>query len=125
MCITHTQATALRLQQEKVAREKALEEAKWRFEHGDAPNEEAVKEFNRTERQRLAMVETAMRREEELQMTQTTGVQKSTAEPRPTAYIPDDIGIPKPYGNSAPFKPTELGSSMRHIRLPNPKPIEL
>lgn len=50
---------------------------------------------------------------------------KTTAEPRPTAYIPDDLGIPKPYGNSAPFKPSELGTTMRHIRLPNPKPIEL
>ncbi|CAE7788207.1 CCDC146 [Symbiodinium microadriaticum] len=119
------QATALRLQQEKVAREKALEEAKWRFEHGDAPTEDAVKEYNRTERQRMALAETAMRREEELQMTQTGGLHKSTAEPRPTAYIPDDIGIPKPYGNAAPFKPSELGSTMRHMRLPNPKPIEL
>ena len=119
------QATALRLQQEKVARDKALEEARWRFEHGEAPTEDAVKEFNRSERQRMAMAESAMRREEELQLVQGGGVQKSTAEPRPTAYIPDDIGIPKPYGNLAPFKPSELGSSMRHIRMPNPKPIEL
>mmetsp|Transcript_15813 Transcript_15813/g.23794 ORF Transcript_15813/g.23794 Transcript_15813/m.23794 type:complete len:931 (-) Transcript_15813:142-2934(-) len=119
------QATALRLQQEKVAREKVLEESKWRVERGEAPSEDAIKEFNRDERRRLHAADTAMRREEELQMSSTMGALKSSAEPRPTAYIPDDIGIPKPYGNSAPFKPTEMGSTMRHIRQPNPKPIEI
>ena len=47
------------------------------------------------------------------------------AEPRPNAYIPDDIGIPKPYGALAPFKPTECGATMRHIRRPQPREIEL
>ena len=28
-------------------------------------------------------------------------ITRTTAEPRPNAYIPDDIGIPKPYGNCA------------------------
>ena len=49
----------------------------------------------------------------------------TTAEPRPNAYIPDDLGIPKPYGALAPFKPTELGATMRHIRRPQPREIEL
>jgi len=51
---------------------------------------------------------------------------QTTAEPRPNAYIPDDIvGIPKPYGGLAPFKPTELGTSMRHIRKPVLREVEL
>lgn len=50
---------------------------------------------------------------------------KTAAEPRPTAYIPDELGIPKPYGALAPFKPSENGSSMRHIRNPIIKPIEI
>ena len=50
---------------------------------------------------------------------------KTAAEPRPTSYIPDQLGIPKPYGNAAPFKPTVAGSTMRHIRQPVLKPIEL
>jgi hypothetical protein len=112
-----------------VNREKLLEESKWKLEHGEAPTEETIKEFQREERKKQQQLETTMRREEELQRTQTLSgngnVMKSTAEPRPTAYIPDDLGIPKPYGQSAPFKPSELGSSMRHIRVPNPKPIEL
>merc|ERR1712176_894111 len=32
--------------------------------------------------------------------------QKAPAEPRPNAYIAEDIGIPKPYGAHAPFKPS-------------------
>jgi len=32
---------------------------------------------------------------------------KTTAENRVNAYVPDDrIGIPKPYGKNAPFKPS-------------------
>lgn len=53
---------------------------------------------------------------------------KSTAEPRPNAYIPDnelELPIPRPYGAHAPFKPQEPGTSMRHIRKPVPKPIEI
>jgi len=52
----------------------------------------------------------------------------TTAEPRPNAYIPDDdseLPIPRPYGSLAPFKPTEPGSTMRHIRKPVIKPIEI
>ena len=52
----------------------------------------------------------------------------TTAEPRPNAYIPDnenELPIPRPYGAHAPFKPNEPGSSMRHIRKPVPKPIEI
>jgi len=106
-------------------REKVLEEAKWRFDHGEAPTEEATKEWNRNERKRLMSIETAMRREEELQMALPPNATKTAAEPRPTAYIPDDVGIPKPYGNSAPFKPLEAGAHLKRIRAPVPKEIEI
>jgi hypothetical protein len=43
----------------------------------------------------------------------------STAQPRPNAYIPDVLGIPKPYSAFAPFKPTEAGATMRHVRKPH------
>lgn len=48
---------------------------------------------------------------------------KSRAESRPNAYIADDIGIPKPYGAHAPFKPSILGSNMRHIRKPEHRQV--
>lgn len=106
-------------------REKTLEEAKWRFDHGEVPSEEALRDYNRDERKRLMQIESAMRREEELQMVQPMNMTKTAAEPRPTAYIPDDIGIPKPYGGMAPFKPSEQGATMRHIKQPQPKAIEI
>ena len=120
------QATALRLQQEKATREKALEEAKWKLDHGEAPTQDAVKTWNRNERKRLAAIETAIRKEEEYQ-EQPDGklTVRTAAEPRPTAYIPDDMGIPKPYGNLAPFKPTEPGATMRHIKPVVPRAIEI
>lgn len=52
----------------------------------------------------------------------------TTAEQRPNAYIPEDenvLPIPRPYGALAPFKPTEPGSNMRHIRKPTITPIEI
>jgi hypothetical protein len=52
----YTQATALRLQQEKLHREKAIEEATWRFEHGEAPTEDAVKELSRQDRKKVRHV---------------------------------------------------------------------
>lgn len=108
-----------------MSRDKILEEAQWRFDHGEAPTEDAVKDWNRNERKRLMNIEAAMRKEEELQMSQPLNGTKTAAEPRPTAYIPDDIGIPKPYGNSAPFKPLEPGAHLRKYRPPNPKEIEI
>ncbi|KAM6152574.1 coiled-coil domain-containing protein 146 [Erethizon dorsatum] len=52
----------------------------------------------------------------------------TTAEQRPNAYIPDadaTLPLPKPYGALAPFKPSEPGANMRHIRKPVIKPIEI
>lgn len=52
----------------------------------------------------------------------------TTAEPRPTAYVPDDaysLPVPRPYGALAPFKPSEPGSNIRHFRKPIIKPIEI
>jgi hypothetical protein len=47
---------------------------------------------------------------------------------RPTAYLPigDDIDIirvPRPFGRNAPFKAINPGSTMRHIRKPQPVPL--
>lgn len=55
---------------------------------------------------------------------------RTTAEPRPNAYIPDASGygelpIPKPYGQHSPFKPQDVGSGMRHYKNPALKPLEI
>jgi hypothetical protein len=41
---------------------------------------------------------------------------KTTAIPRVQQYIPvAGMGLPKPYGSHAPFKPSDAGSNQRHI----------
>lgn len=121
------QATAMKLQQEKHDREVELEDAGWRVKNSTAPNEETEHEWYRMERERLRRQEEAMeranRRAQESQMP--AQITRTTAEPRPNAYIPDELGIPKPYGGLAPFKPSEPGATMRHIRKPEPKEIEI
>ena len=52
----------------------------------------------------------------------------TSAEPRPNAYMPSvegELPVPKPYGSHAPFKPTAPGANIRHIRKPQPKPIDI
>lgn len=122
------QATALRLQQEKIAREKSYEEATWRIAHNEPPSEQAETMLLRSDRAAALRQEWQTRKANEMPMLDGPGGQfllKTAAEPRPTAYIPDEMGIPKPYGSLAPFKPTETGSTMRHIKAPVIKPIEI
>jgi len=129
------QATAMKLQQEKHLRENEFAECQARFEQNQPPSEEAEREWYRIERDRIA------RESEEMGGGGGGGeggmgggmgggvavnATRTTAEPRPNAYIPEEsLAIPKPYGASAPFKPVEAGSTMRHIRKPNPQKLEI
>jgi chromosome segregation ATPase len=121
------QATAMKLQQEKHDREVEIEDATWRVENHEAPSEDAEHEWYRLERERVRRQEEAMEsRARQGQAGQVPSqVTRTTAEPRPNAYIPDELGIPKPYGGLAPFKPSEQGATMRHIRKPVQKEIEI
>lgn len=52
----------------------------------------------------------------------------TTAEHRSNAYIPvgtEDLPLPRPYGMCPPFQPTVPGAAMRHIRKPDPPPIDI
>ena len=60
---------------------------------------------------------------QELRLVQ--GDLQTTAVPRPNAYLPEDIALPRPYGAMAPFKPSEPGSTMRHTVKPQPREIEI
>merc|ERR1712118_346930 len=122
------QATSQKLQIERDdICEKAVT-ARDRVAQGQPPTDTADAEFEKMmqveqqkEIDRQASVQ--HKQEEEIMNSNYT---RTTAEPRVNAYIPeDDRGLPKAYGNNAPFKPTVGGSSMRHIRKPNPKPIEI
>ena len=126
------QATALKLEQEKSEREKELEDAEIRFHSGEVPSEDTRIEWIRMEEKRIELLH---RHHESLAREQSIGMdpmggrkvsKKSTASPRPNAYIPEGkLALPKPYGGSAPFKPSAYGSTMRHIRKPVPREIEI
>ena len=112
------QATALKLQQEKHDQEMSLEDAQWKLDQGQAPTEAIEHAWYRSERDRLRRQEYAIQQRERGGMSAQSNaggsgmgsgmgggseipsqVVRTTAEPRPNAYIPDEIGIPKPYGN--------------------------
>lgn len=122
------QATAHKLQKE---RDEACERAilaRENLENGQAPTEAADGEFQKmlqVEHQRELDRQAAVQRKQE-EDVMNSNFTRTTAEPRVNAYIPDDEhGLPKAYGVNAPFKPTAQGSTMRFIRKPNPKPIEI
>jgi len=118
-------ATAMKLQEEVRVRNEELLDAQWRVENNEAPSE-AVQH----EGLRLLQVEMRQREMAEMQAASAevapSMITKTTAEPRPNAYIPEDsIGLPIPYGQFAPMKPSVPGSSMRHIRKPEDIQMEL
>lgn len=122
------QATAHKLTKE---RDEACEwamTARERFRNNEPPTDSADAEFARMlqlDQQRdLDKQASAQRKQEEEIMN--SNFTRTTAEPRVNAYIPEDEhGLPKAYGHNAPFKPTVAGSTMRHIRKPNPPAIEI
>jgi len=121
------QASAIKLNEEMVARQEELTEANKRVEAGEAPTEDAERQWLRMVRdQEMRDRDREARVEEQRNIrTGASGMVLTTAEARPNAYIPSDLGIPKPYGGHAPFKPSEQGSSMRHIVKPQPREIQI
>jgi len=118
------QASAIKLNTERQYLGEELQDARTRMEKGEAPTEDADIEWQRMERDRLTRLEYQRSSHAEAVQDESASA-VSTAEARPNAYIPDDIGIPKPYGGMAPFKPSEPGSSMRHIVKPQPREIQI
>ena len=109
--------------------QEAYDEARANFEEGHAPTEEMYHQWLRVAQLEHDRREEAAFRRQEALAAQEQGphlVTRTTADPRPNAYIPTDgLGLPRPYGKFAQFKPQEAGSTMRHIRKPKPREIEL
>jgi len=122
------QATAHKLQKERDDACERMMTSRECFANGEPPTETADQEFNRmlqVEDQKAVDKQLATQRKQEEEIM-NSNFTRTTAEPRVNAYIPEDEhGLPKAYGLNAPFKPTVTGATMRHIRKPNPKPIEL
>ncbi|XP_029603071.1 coiled-coil domain-containing protein 146 isoform X2 [Salmo trutta] len=124
------QASAMTLQQELKERELFLDTCHRRLDQGLPPSEDLELEWQhilRDEQRRQADQQEKDRLVEEEERSQLPSGVYTTAEARPNAYIPlgDTLPLPKPYGALAPFKPSEPGTNIRHIRKPEPKPIEI
>ena len=89
-----------------------LAEARERVARGDAPDEECEKRWARE----LAGEAPADDDDDDDANGHGHG-----ASPRPNAYVPTDeksLGVPRPYGKFAPFKPTDVAGNLRHYRKP-------
>ncbi|NXI38080.1 CC146 protein, partial [Galbula dea] len=125
------QALTIKLQQEMRDKKLFLMTILSRIAQGLPPPKETENEWLKVLRNekihREAAAARAKRAAEEEQAAAPDYVH-TTAERRPTAYIPNDefsLPLPRPYGALAPFKPSEPGSNMRHFRKPTVKPIEI
>ena len=101
------QATSERLQLEAETLKRRLVEARERVARGEAPDDEAEKRWAR-ELAGEAFVD-------------DEDDNRPGADARPNAYVPTDeksMGVPRPYGKFAPFKPTDVTGQLRHYRKP-------
>ena len=122
------QATSMKLEEEKAERQKQVEEAEAALQRGEVPSEEAVEALRRKERYKEVQKNRKERLNEvERQKQMPLYATRTTAEQRPNAYVPEGeaIAVPKPYGKHAPFKPQKPGATMRNIRKPQQKEIEV
>ncbi|XP_052644907.1 coiled-coil domain-containing protein 146 isoform X4 [Harpia harpyja] len=125
------QALAIKLQQEVRDKEQFLMTLSSRIDQGLPPPKETENEWLKILRNEKMQKEAAEARAEHAAAEEQAAAPSyvhTTAEQRPTAYIPDDeysLPLPRPYGALAPFKPSEPGSNMRHFRKPVVKPIEI
>ncbi|XP_066094546.1 coiled-coil domain-containing protein 146 isoform X1 [Saccopteryx bilineata] len=125
------QALAIELQKEVKEKEDFISSCNSRIEKGLPLHKEIEKEWLKVLRdQEMYASAVAAKTQEFMELDHRllpNGVY-TTAEQRPNAYIPEaeaTLPLPKPYGALAPFKPSEPGANMRHIRKPVIKPIEI
>lgn len=125
------QAMAIELQKEVKEKEEFIFTCSSRMEKGLPLNKDIEREWLKVLRDEemyaLAIAEKS-REFLEAETRQLPNGVYTTAEQRPNAYIPEaeaTLPLPKPYGALAPFKPSEPGANIRHIRKPVIKPIEI
>lgn len=113
-------------EQEMNTLQETVKEAETRLQNGEAPTQEMAAEWKRLERRleqeadEREMEELGMPVEDEDFGTRAlAGGNRTFADLRPNAYIPDgpdDLPVPKPYGRDAPFKPSQPSGQFRHYR---------
>ncbi|KAM6420707.1 coiled-coil domain-containing protein 146 isoform 3-T4 [Pluvialis apricaria] len=125
------QALTIKLQREMRDKEQFFMTVSSRIDQGLPPPKETENEWLkvlRNEKMQKAAAEARAKRAAEEEQAAAPGYVRTTAEQRPTAYIPDDeysLPLPRPYGALAPFKPSEPSPNMRYFRKPMVKAIEI
>ncbi|CAK6949912.1 coiled-coil domain-containing protein 146 [Scomber scombrus] len=124
------QAASLSLQQQIKEKELQMDRCQRRLEQGLPLYDEIEEEWRRMlrdKKRRQRDKEEKERLAEENEWNQLPNGEYTTAEVRPNAYIPqsDQLPLPKPYGAQAPFKPSQPGANMRHVRKPTLKHVEI
>ncbi|XP_028306585.1 coiled-coil domain-containing protein 146 isoform X2 [Gouania willdenowi] len=127
--LSMTQAMVLSQQQQIKEKELQMDRCQRALEQDlplDVEMEEEWRRMLRDKKRRQKDKEDSSKLAEEEEWNQLPNGVYTTAEPRPNAYIPtnDPLPLPKPYGAHAPFKPSQPGANMRHIRKPAPEPME-
>ncbi|NXT46363.1 CC146 protein, partial [Pluvianellus socialis] len=124
------QALTIKLQQEVRDKEQFFRTISSRIDQGLPPPKETENEWLkvlRNEKMQKEAAEARAKRAAEEEQAAAPGCVRTTAEQRPTAYIPADgysLPLPRPYGALAPFKPSQPSSHLRHFRKPVIKPID-
>nr|XP_020455145.1 coiled-coil domain-containing protein 146 isoform X2 [Monopterus albus] len=124
------QAAALSQLQEIKEKELQMDRCQQWLEQGLPPCPEIEEDWRRMLRDKKRRQRDKEERErlaKEEEWNQLPNGEYTTAEIRPNAYIPQTnlLPLPKPYGVQAPFKPSQPGAMMRHIRKPTLKPLEI
>jgi hypothetical protein len=118
------QATALKFAAEKDTVSGEVHDARLRLADGLPPNHDAEREWQMQLHEESVVLQMRAAHGEAQRILEAKGTSTNTAASlRPHAYIPERLGIPKPYGVFSPFKPVEPGSTMRHIRKPQVREI--
>eukprot|EP00921_Rhytidocystis_pertsovi_P001539 GHVQ01002623.1.p1 GENE.GHVQ01002623.1~~GHVQ01002623.1.p1 ORF type:complete len:933 (+),score=126.79 GHVQ01002623.1:131-2929(+) len=122
------QATSLKMESIRNEKQQQIDDARNNMLEGRPPTPNAGHEFDKMiqqEKQRKSDRE-ASRMLKNGEALLASNVTRTTSEPRVNSYIPEgSVGIPKAYGAHAPFMPAQSGATMRYIKKPNPRPIEI
>ncbi|KAM9824652.1 coiled-coil domain-containing protein 146 [Neosynchiropus ocellatus] len=118
------QAALFSLQQEIREKEVQLDTCRCRLDLGLPPCPEMEEEWRkmlRDRRRRQRDKEEQQKRAQQNQWYQLPSGEWTTAEPRPSAYIPQAEGLPlpRPYGALAPVKPWQPTAANRHFPPPD------
>jgi len=117
----------IKREQEMNTLQETVKEADMRLEQGTAPTHEMGAEWKRMERRLEQEVDEremqdlgmAVEEDDGFGSRALAGGNRTFADLRPNAYIPDgpdDLPVPKPYGRDAPFKPSQPSAHFRHFR---------